>query len=86
MASQTPLVLEAIPEWTHKARKGCQYNAEERAVLSKYKEAYKKQTTHVDRENLLRGKILVDIFNYWFTKEGVMPSADEATRRIEVFS
>lgn len=84
MASQAPAVVLVIPERTHKPRKGCQYNEEERAVLSKHKAEYKSKTTPAEREEVVRNKILVDIFNYWYDKEKIMPSEVLFQQRIQV--
>jgi len=86
MASELPAVLVALEERTHRTRKGCQYNEEEKAVLSKHKEEYMSKTTPTDREQVLKTKILVDIFNYWSVKEEIVPTADAdiVTQRIKV--
>jgi hypothetical protein len=55
-----------------KPRRGAFYSREEITVLSKYKEEYKDQTTKPLRANVLRTKILVDIFNYWDV-QGTLP-------------
>lgn len=84
MASDIPAVLAAIQGQTRRARQECRYTEEERAVLSKYKEEYRSKTNHDERDQLLREKVFVDIFNYWFAKEQVMPSPSENKKRIEV--
>lgn len=50
-------------------KKKCRYSDEEKEVLNKYRDEYRKKTTTDERHNLLRSHILVDIFNFWY-KEG----------------
>jgi hypothetical protein len=85
MASENiPSPLAAIPCQTSKPRRGSRYSEEERALLSKYKDEYKSKTTAQDREQLMKQKVLVDIFNYWFSKEGTIPSEEESKKRVKV--
>jgi hypothetical protein len=58
-------ITQALEPKARQPQKGCQYNAEERAVFGKYKEEYRSKTSHQEREVLLRQNIFVDIFNYW---------------------
>ena len=58
---------------TKQPRKGTLYTREELAVISKYKAEYKEQTTRALRANVLRRKILVDLFNYWDVR-GTLPT------------
>ena len=53
-------------------------------IISKHKAEYKDQTTRALRANVLRNKILVDMFNYW-DAQGSLPS-DEAVcvQRVKV--
>ena len=58
---------------TKPARRGARYSREEIEVISKHKSEYKDQTTRPLRADVLRNKILVDMFNYWDDK-GTLPS------------
>lgn len=53
-----------IPTIKH-PRRGTLYSNGELKVISIYKAEYKEQTTRALRANVLRNKILVDLFNYW---------------------
>jgi hypothetical protein len=83
MASDVPSTLAVLGQTT-KSRKGCRYTDEERAILSKYKDEYKSKTTAQERQQLLKQKLFVDIFNFWFSKEGAKPSEDETKKRVKV--
>jgi hypothetical protein len=64
-------------------RKNALYNREEMGVISKYKAEYKEQTTRALRANVLRRKILADLFNYW-DDEGTLPEDDACVQRVKV--
>jgi hypothetical protein len=89
MASSLPaiptpnIILQTIQQNTRKTQKECQYTREERGVLVKYKEAYRKLTTTQQRADLFQMKILVDIFNYWDSRKEDLGEA-AAHRRIRV--
>jgi hypothetical protein len=83
MASNILSPLPAIQGQRGKPRKGCRYTEEERAILSKYKDEYTAKTTAEEREQLLKQKVFVDIFNYWFSKEGA-PSEEQSKKRVTV--
>lgn len=85
MVLNIPSTLAALEGESGKSRKGCRYSDAERAVLSKYKEEYKSKTTPEAREQVLKQKVFVDIFNYWYSKEGAMPSEEESKKRVAVF-
>jgi hypothetical protein len=59
-----------------KARKDCQYTAEERKVLHKFKEEYRSQVTSDARGHVFRSKILPAIFNYW-SNDGLVAIPDD---------
>jgi hypothetical protein len=65
-----------------KPRKESAYSKEEKSILGKYKDEYKSKTAR-ERQNVLRGSILVDIFNYWQDK-GIALDADEMEKRVTV--
>ena len=85
MAAEISHLLAATQQQPAKRRKDCQYNDKEKEVLCKYKDEYKGLRTHAEREALLRGKVFVDIFNYWLQEEGKMPTEEMVTKRIEVY-
>jgi hypothetical protein len=66
------------------SRKGCRYSQAERDVLSRHKEEYKSKTTPEEREQVLKQKVFVDIFNHWFATEGTMPGEEESKKRVSV--
>jgi len=65
------VIVQALQKKGRKISKECQYNSEEWTILGKYKEEYRKKTTHEDRDILMRNHILVDIFNYWYQRKTV---------------
>ena len=67
-----------------KTRKECLYTDEERAIMAKYKEAYKATINHNERESLLRNHIFPDIFNFWYKEEQDMPDGPEIERKRKV--
>jgi hypothetical protein len=69
---------------TKQPRRGTLYTKGELLVISKYKTEYKDQTTRTLRANVLRTKILVDLFNYW-DAQNMLPSDDvESMERVKV--
>ena len=72
-----------IPK-TKQPRRGTLYTKPELLVISKYKTEYKEQTTRALRANVLRNKILVDLFNYWL-EQGTLPmEGEESMRQVKV--
>jgi hypothetical protein len=55
---------ELLTNKPRKGRKECQYTKQEIAVMAKYKDEFK-TTTGKERDHVLRGKLLVDLFNFW---------------------
>jgi hypothetical protein len=86
MASEVSHLLELTQRRPQKGRQGCHYNTKEKEVLCKYKDEYKSKKTAVEREALLKGKILVDIFNYWHSLDNTFLTEEVATKRIQVNS
>lgn len=78
------LPILGTQEQGRKVRKDSQYTAEERAVLTVYKKAYKATTSYSQRDALLRGSIFPDIFNFWYIKEQSMPTETETLERRKV--
>jgi len=79
-------ILEAVTNKNRKARKKSLYTTEEITVIGKYKKEFREKTTTDDRNEILRNHILVDIFNYWFSK-GIVTAeiaADVLSDRIKV--
>lgn len=84
----TPLqsaILEAVGNKNRKPRK-CRYSQEEIIVLAKYKDEYRNKTKTSDRHELIRSYILVDIFNFWFSKGivGEEVTAEDLSERVSV--
>jgi hypothetical protein len=58
------IMAHLIPT-TKQPRRGTLYSKAELQVISQYKAEYREQTTTALRTNVLRKKILVELFNYW---------------------
>lgn len=73
-------VLVGVVESSKRRRpKGkCHFSKEEKQVLEKYKDLYKKSTTTEQRLDVLRNYLLVDIFNFWHAKGEVTSDISEA--------
>jgi len=69
---------------TKQPRRGTLYAREELLVISKYKTEYKEQTTRALRANVLRNKILVDLFNYWDAHDRLPLDGEESMERVKV--
>lgn len=80
-----PCVTEAQAK-PRKVRKECSYTTEERAILAKYKEEYLATTSHQQRDQLLRGEVFCDMFNYWHGRDGVDLTEEETSTRQKVRS
>ena len=84
-STRNPEIALPIRDVFHKAvekkarapRKDSRYSTDEKKVLEKYKHEYRKTTTPEERYDLLRNRILVDIFNYWYEKGEVTPEIGE---------
>jgi hypothetical protein len=75
-------VMSDNPAKARKPRKDCQYSPDEMQVIGKYKEEYRQQTTRHARANVIRTKILVDLFNYWVEKgRGPVNEEDSIARQ-----
>jgi hypothetical protein len=72
-----------IPK-TKQPRKGTLYTKPELLVISKYKTEYKEQTTRALRTNVLRNKILVDLFNYWLEQKTLPSEGEKSMQRVKV--
>lgn len=80
--------LKGVNQNNRGPRKKGRYSKEEKAVLNKYKHDYRKTTTTEERFDLLRNRILVDIFNFWYAKGEVTPNIepDVLSEKIKVMS
>ena len=83
LISPMPPVTE-VPEKLRKTRKECSYTAAERAILTKHKEAYLATTSHQERDQLLRGAVFIDMFNYWFDGDKVVMTEEEIVEKQKV--
>jgi hypothetical protein len=72
-----------IPK-TKQPRKGTLYTKPELLVISKYKTEYKEQMTRALRTNVLRNKILVDLFNYWLEQKTLPSEGEKSMKRVKV--
>ncbi len=71
---------------TRKPRKNALYSRDEIAVINKYKEEYRQQTTRELRGHVFKTKILVDLFNFWLA-QGIAPvEEEESLNRMKVNS
>jgi hypothetical protein len=68
--------LKGVNQNDRGPRKKGRYSTEEKEVLNKYKHDYRKTTTTEERYDLLRNRILVDIFNFWYAKGEVTPNIE----------
>jgi hypothetical protein len=80
----TPPPTQEPVQKARKVRKDCKYSPEERAVFDRHKAAYMATTTHQERDFLLRTKLLLDLHNYWRSKEAAMCEGPELDARNEV--
>ena len=80
--------ISSIPTDTgnKKQQQGCKYTSAEHAIISRFKDEYLSKRTPEEREQVIKGKVVVDIFKYWLGREGVEPSERETKRRINVSS
>ena len=78
--------LDAVQHKTRKPRKQSDYTLEERAVLAKYKDEYRKKANIDERDALFRNHLLVDMFNYWYGKGTISAdiSEEDTAERIKV--
>jgi hypothetical protein len=65
-------------------RRGTLYSRDEIQVISKHKAEYKDQTTRPLRANVLRNKILVDLFNYWDVQKTLPSDEAESIEQVKV--
>jgi hypothetical protein len=77
-------VMAHLIPTTKQPRRGTLYTKGELLVISKYKTEYKEQTTRALRTNVLRNKILVDLFNYWDTQNTLPSDEVESMQRVKV--
>ena len=68
--------LKGVNQNDRGPQKKGRYSTEEKEVLNKYKHDYRKTTTTEERYDLLRDRILVDIFNFWYAKGEVTPNIE----------
>jgi hypothetical protein len=79
-------VMAHLIPTTKQPRRGTLYTRGELLVISKYKAEYKEQTTRALRANVLRNKILVDVFNYWDAQSMLPPNEVESMERVKVIT
>lgn len=77
-----PFVQALMTPRPRKQRKETFYTKEERAIMGKYKDDFK-TTRGKERDHIVRGKILVDLFNFWHNK-GIGLREDEMETRVTV--
>jgi hypothetical protein len=70
--------LGPVPTKTRKLRKDAFYSPAERAILNVHRLDYRTQTTRELRANVLKTKVLPDLFNYW-DQQGTGPNSEEET-------
>jgi hypothetical protein len=69
-----------------KHRKDAFYSPAEMTILVKHKQEYRTQPTRELRGNVLRTKILPDLYNYWVEKGTEPQTEEESTARMKVFN
>lgn len=67
-----------------KPRKDALYTIQELQILSKYKTEYRQQTTRESRAQIIREKILVDLFNFWIEHGKGPVNGEESISRAKV--
>jgi hypothetical protein len=77
-------VMAHLIPTTKQPRRGTLYAKGELQVITKYKAEYKEQPTRVLRANVLRNKILVDLFNYWDVQNTLPLDGVESMERVKV--
>lgn len=76
--------LDAVQKKTRKPRRQSEYTVEERAVLGKYKDEYRRMSNVEERDALFRNHILVDMFNYWYGKGIVCGDISEEDTAVRI--
>jgi hypothetical protein len=76
--------MSSNPQKTKRPRKDAAYSCEEMDIINIHKEEYREQTTRELRANVLKTKILVDLFNLW-VRQGKAPQDEgESVARMKV--
>lgn len=83
IGSLVAIMAHLIPT-TKQPRRGTLYSKGELLVITKYKAEYKEQTTRALRANVLRNKILVDLFNYWDVQNTLPSNEVESLEWVKV--
>jgi hypothetical protein len=76
--------MAMLPQIPRKARRDALYSQAEMEVLNRHKEEYRQQTTRELRANVMRTKLLVDLFNYWLEQGTGPENEEESVRRMKV--
>ena len=83
IGSLVAIMAHLIPT-TKQPKQGTLYSKGELLVITKYKAEYKEQTTRALRANVLRNKILVDLFNYWDVQNTLPSNEVESLEWVKV--
>lgn len=86
MATESDVPCQGIvlPPDSPRKRKTLLFSAPERAVLKRSKAEYMTLTTHVARHQLLRSKILPELFNYYEAQGDTNMAENVMQERISV--
>jgi hypothetical protein len=76
--------MSAEPSKARKPRKDALYTRDEMIVLNRHKEEYRQQTTQELRADVIRTKILVDLFNFWAEQGRAPKDEEESVARMKV--
>jgi len=71
-------------EKQRRTQRDCKYNAAERRVLEPFKIEFRTQTTVHGRLQVLRAKILLAMFNYWWSIGQKVRTEDESRQWTKV--
>ena len=76
--------MSSGPQKTRRPRKDALYSRAEMVVINRHKEEYRQQTTRELRANVLKTKILVDLFNFWLEQGKAPDNEEESIARMKV--
>jgi hypothetical protein len=73
-----------IPIKARKPRKDSLYSVEERKIMNQFKAEYRRQPTKEQRGDVIRSKLLPNLYNYWVQLGTAPKSTEESLSRLKV--